>query len=225
MGRPALVHEGDAAARRLVPRPRTRWAAHLGQRLLLQAHPHAGRPAVKTWRGRTRQARAHGHDHVARRAPWITQQTGARPVLSTADRLSSSIRSVTTMDSAAAVGIPSRVGKGSQTRLDVDQALLPVDDVPIGMGHEAEPGAHPVHRDHSSGLRMGPGPLVAQPLRSRSASGRGFLAEAAQREPGADPMGSRPLDLPHLPVGDALAEDLPARGAGGCGSSARSGAC
>ena len=38
---------------------------------------------------------------------------------------------------------------------DLDQAVLPVDDVPLRLGDQGRPGARPRHRDHARGLRVG----------------------------------------------------------------------
>jgi hypothetical protein len=48
---------------------------------------------------------------------------------------------------------------------DLDQAILPVDDVPVRLGNQARPGTRTRHPDHPGRLRMGTLQLLSQPSR------------------------------------------------------------
>src|ERR1700730_9532294 len=52
---------------------------------------------------------------------------------------------------------------------DVDQTVVPLDDVPLRMGEEGRPGDRPRERNHPRGLRMGSGERLPGPLRTWAA--------------------------------------------------------
>ena len=74
------------------------------------------------------------------------------------------------------------------------QTVVPLDDVSLRVGPEAEPGTNPPHRHRQGGVRVGAGALGPQSLPARCTRGPGPVARGGRRVPGACAVGSRPVD-------------------------------
>jgi len=95
---------------------------------------------------------------------------------------------------------------------DLDQALVPVDDVPLWLGHQARPGARARDRHQPGRLRVGAGPFLPQPRRTRHLRQPRGMGRATARLPGPGPGGSRALASAQ-PARSPDHPDRPVRGA------------
>lgn len=83
---------------------------------------------------------------------------------------------------------------------DVDQTVVPVDDVSLWMGNEGRTGTCPRDRHHPRGIRMVPFPFLPQPFRPDAIRDQGGMAGGSPVQPGPCAVGSRAGPGPEPPA-------------------------